>query len=110
MVVGLTDADLLEVVQPFNHLAQRGSGVPLGVEADVTGLLVAVVHFQMVVVGQFAKYLLQFGILKGAYGAGLSNLLLMNIRHSHFLGWGFLALFCRRTRPKGKVIGRKGYA
>ena len=66
MVFGLADVDPLEIVQPVYHLTQRCCGVPLGIQSDVTGLLIAEVHINMVVVCKLAEYLLQFSIHEGA--------------------------------------------
>ena len=66
MILFQADVDPLEIVQPVYHLAQWCSGVPLGIQTDVTGLLVTEVHINMVVVCKFAEYLLQFSIHEGA--------------------------------------------
>ena len=50
MVIGLADADLLEIVKTLDHLTQRSCSVPLGIQTEMAGLLVAVVYVYMIVV------------------------------------------------------------
>lgn len=74
MILRLTDVDPFEIVQPVYHLAQWCSGVPFGIQTNVSGLLVAEIHIYMVVICKLAKYLLQFGIHKGADAVGFREL------------------------------------